>query len=713
MHNSEKFHSNEVHIAREPFIFESGRIAKQANAAVWARWGDSIVLVTVCSGRGREGANFFPLTCEYIEKTYAAGRIPGGFFKRETKPRDAEILNARIIDRSLRPLFPDGFFDEVQVIATVVSHDGVHDTDVLALNAASMALHLSSLPFSLNSGPISGIRVGRINNKLIANPTLLELAQSDFDIMVASHKDAIVMVEGGAQEISEEDLIEALFFAQQEGLKVISACHDMREHLGKEKVVVTIPERALSLFEEVKEACLKYDLPQALATKDKLKRYENIRHCEVQVLESILATRTKEEADLIRSQVIDYFGEVKKEDMRRNVLTKGVRIDGRGYDQIRPICCEVGLLPRAHGSALFTRGETQGLISVTLGTGEDEQKIDSLTGESFRKFMLHYNFPPFSVGEARMLRGTSRREIGHGALAERAVAAMVPVLDDAFPYTIRVVSEIFESNGSSSMASVCGATLALWDAGIKLKAPVAGIAMGMIKEGDEVAVLSDILGDEDHLGDMDFKVCGTENGVTAIQMDIKVDGLSKAVLTQALEQARKGRLHILSIMKEALPKEREEISSNAPRIMRFKINPDKIRDVIGPGGRIIRDIITRSQAKVEVSDDGTVQVAGVGKDSVNTAVRMIEDLTREAKINMVYKGLVRRVMDFGAFVELFSGTEGLCHISELSDKRVEKVQDIVQEGDEINVVVLNIDREGKIRLSRRKAIGKKPGEMIQ
>lgn len=712
MHNSEKFHSNEVYIASEPFIFESGRIAKQTSAAVWARWGDSIVLVTVCSGKGREGMNFFPLTCEYIEKTYAAGRIPGGFFKRETRPRDAEILNARIIDRSIRPLFPEGFFEEVQVIATVVSHDGVHDTDVLALNAASMALHLSPLPYSLSSGPISGVRVGRIDGKLVANPTLLQLAQSDLDLMVSSHKDAIVMVEGGASEISEEELVEALFFAQQEGLKIINACIDMREQLGKDKIEFVPTKCEEALFEEVKKACIKHGLVEALATKDKIKRYHNIDLCQEQVLASILEERSEEDAKVLKSRVNEYFAEIKKDQMRRDVLKKKTRIDGRAYNEIRPICCEVGVLPRAHGSALFTRGETQGLISVTLGTGDDEQKIDSLMGESFRKFMLHYNFPPFSVGEARMLRGTSRREIGHGALAERAVAAMAPVNDEGFPYTIRVVSEILESNGSSSMASVCGATLAMWDAGIKLKAPVAGIAMGMIKEGDDLAVLSDILGDEDHLGDMDFKVCGTENGVTAIQMDIKVDGLSKDILTQALEQARLGRLHILGVMKEALPKERDEISPNAPRIMRFKINPDKIRDVIGPGGRIIRDIVARSGAKVEVTDDGMVQVAGVGKESVETAVRIIEDLTREAQINMVYKGLVRRVMDFGAFVELFPGTEGLVHISELSDKRVEKVNDVLQEGDEVNVAVLSIDREGKMRLSRRKAIGKKPGEMI-
>lgn len=712
MHNSNKFHKIDVNVAHEPFVFESGRIAKQASASVWARWGDSIVLVTVCSGKGREGLDFFPLTCEYLEKTYAAGKIPGGFFKRETKPRDAEILTSRLIDRSIRPLFPDGYYEEVQVIATVVSHDGIHDTEVLALNAASMALNMSSLPFSVTSGPISGIRVGRINGQLIANPNILEQAKSDLNIIVSSHKDAIVMVEGGGDELAEAELVEALFFAQKEGLKIIKACQEMKNEMGKEKVEFKGPEIDQDLFSKVKSFCTTHGLAEALAVKNKIERYKKLDECKDLVMASF-KEELGEEFEAKKSNIGNYFSSIKKDQMRGDVLDTKLRLDGRAYNEIRPICCEVGLLPRAHGSAMFTRGETQGLISVTLGTGDDEQKIDGLLGESFRKFMLHYNFPPFSVGEARMLRGTSRREIGHGALAERAVSAMAPVDDESFPYTIRIVSEILESNGSSSMASVCGATLAMWDAGIKLKAPVAGIAMGMIKEGERFAVLSDILGDEDHLGDMDFKVCGTEKGVTAIQMDIKVDGLSKEVLTQALEQARAGRVHILSEMKKALSKERDEISPNAPRIHRFKINPDKIRDVIGPGGRIIRDIIARSGAKVEVTDDGTVQVAGVGKDTVNAAVKMIEDITREAEIGRVYKGLVRRVVDFGAFVELFPGTEGLCHISELADKRVEKVTDILQEGDEVVVAVLNIDREGKIRLSRRKAMGSKPGDMLQ
>jgi polyribonucleotide nucleotidyltransferase len=712
-HNSEKFFRNQVFVSQEPFIFESGRFAKQAGAAVWARSGDSIVLVTVCnSGTVREGIDFFPLSCEYLEKTYAAGKIPGGFLKREARPRDAEIRNARLIDRSIRPLFPDGFSEEVQVIATVVSHDGIHDTDVLALNAASMALHISGLPFSLDNGPISGVRVGRIDGQFVANPTLPDLARSDIDIIVASHKNAIVMVEGGARQISEQDLVDALFFAQKEGLKLIAACEEMRAELGKEKKAFQAKEIDKSLFVQVEDACSEFGLGDALATKEKQNRYKNIDACKESVLTALKA-QLGEEIYASKSQAINaYFAKIKKDKMRRDVLQSKTRLDGRAYDEIRPICSEVGVLPRAHGSAIFTRGETQALVSVTLGTGEDEQKIDGLVGESFRRFMLHYNFPPYSVGEARMLRGTSRREIGHGALAERAVESMVPVQGSDFPYTIRIVSEILESNGSSSMATVCGATLAMWDAGVKLALPVAGIAMGMIKEGRKIAVLSDILGDEDHLGDMDFKVCGTSNGVTAIQMDIKVDGLSKDVLIAALDQARAGRLHILAEMAKTLSSAREEISSNAPRILRFRINPDRIREVIGPGGRVIRDIVARSGAKVEVSDDGTVQVAGVGKESVERAVRIIEDLTREAEVNRVYRGLVRRVLEFGAFVELFPGTEGLVHISELSDKRIENVSDIVQEGDEILVAVMSVDREGKIRLSRKRAVGKKPGEYI-
>ena len=711
-HNSLKYAEKSAAIGDVPMTFEVGRIAKQAAGAVWVRWGDSVVLVTVCAANeAKVGADFFPLTCEYVEKTYAAGKIPGGFFKREAKPRDSEILNARIIDRSLRPLFPDGYRNEVQVIATVVSHDGEHDTDVMALCGASMALHVSHIPFGVLSGPIAGVRVGRVNGQFVANPTMLMRKSSDIDMIVAVSKDAIVMVEGGAHEVLESELIDALFFAHQEGQKVIAACHEMRSEMGKEKVVFMPNLRDEEFFKSVSEIVMSSGLKEALKTPEKQLRYKLMGDAKEKTLSVLTESLGLEIFTQKRKEITSYVEDIKSELMRLDVLDMKKRIDGRRYEEIRPICNEVGILPRTHGSALFTRGETQAIVSVTLGTKDDEQRLDTLTGESFRRFMLHYNFPPFSVGEAKSLRGTSRREIGHGALAERAVEMMVPA-EDKFPYTIRIVSEITESNGSSSMASVCGTTLALWDAGVQMQAPVAGIAMGLIKEEERVAILSDILGDEDHLGDMDFKVCGTQNGVTAIQMDIKIDGLSRQIMTDALEQARVGRLHILEEMKKAINGPREKLSELAPRIVTLRINPDKIRDVIGPGGRMIRDIIARTGAKVEINDDGTVHIAAVGSNSVDKAIKIIEDLTREAQANRVYKGIVRRLMDFGAFVELFPGTEGLCHISEIADARVNQVADVLSEGDEVNVAVLSIDRDGKIRLSRKRAVGKNPGDLI-
>ncbi|MBL4819235.1 MAG: polyribonucleotide nucleotidyltransferase [Deltaproteobacteria bacterium] len=704
-HNSKKHHSLTAKVGDTPMEFEVGKIAKQASGSVWVRWGDSVVLVTVCaSSAPKEGLDFFPLTCEYIEKSYAAGRIPGGFFKREAKPRDTEILTARIVDRSIRPLFPDGYRNEVQVISTVMSHDGEHDTDVMALCGASMALHISELPFATESGPIAGVRVGRVNGKLIANPSISQRANSDINMFVAISKDAIVMVEGGADEVPEAELLDALFFAHKEGQKVVKACEAMRKKMGVPKQEFKAPEIDKKLFEKVKKAALKAKLDKALKIIDKQDRYSKIAEAK----EAVLAKIDEEEV----GAAAKYFGDIKADLVRLGVLDTKTRIDGRDFEQIRPICTETSVLPRAHGSAIFTRGETQAIVSVTLGTQDDEQRTDTLLGNQFKRFMLHYNFPSFSVGEARPLRGTSRREIGHGALAERAVEKMA-IQGDDFPYTIRIVSEITESNGSSSMASVCGATLAMWDAGIKLQAPVAGIAMGLIKEDDRVAILSDILGDEDYLGDMDFKVCGTEKGITAIQMDIKIEGLSKEIMMNALEQAKEGRLHILGEMKKTLSEAREELSPHAPRITTLRISPDKIRDVIGPGGRIIRDIVAKSGAKVDITDDGIVKIAAVGSESLQKALRIIEDITREAEIGLIYRGLVKRIMDFGAFVEIFPGTEGLCHISELSEKRVNQVSDVLQEGDEVNIAVMNIDREGKIRLSRKRAAGKEPGERIQ
>ncbi len=711
-HNSIKFHSNEALIGDVPMTFEVGKIAKQTSGSVMVRCGDSVVLVTACAApKPREGADFFPLTCEYVEKNYAAGKIPGGFFKREARPGEHEILNARIIDRSIRPLFPAGYFHEVQVIATVLSHDGEHDTDVMALCGASMALHISDLPFALEGGPIAGVRVGRIDGKLVVNYNLSMREKSDVDMFVAVSKDAIVMVEGGADEVSESDLIDVLFYAHEAGQKVIAAIEDMRSAIGKEKLPFYALEQEEALKDKVKELCEVNELGAALKVREKLSRYAKIDEVKERVMAD-LATLLGEEEFAVKSGLAkEYFSDIKKDIMRQDVVQSKIRLDGRKYDEIRRICSEVSVLPRTHGSAVFTRGETQALVALTLGTRDDEQRIDKLTGDFTKRFMLHYNFPPFSVGEARMLRSTSRREIGHGALAERAVKNVAPSGED-FPYTIRLVSEITESNGSSSMATVCGSTLAMWDAGIKIKAPVAGIAMGLIKESDDVAILSDILGDEDHLGDMDFKVCGTENGITAIQMDIKISGLSREVLTQALEQARQGRSHILGEMKKAITEPREELSPHAPKITSFRINPDKIRDVIGPGGKIIRDIIARTGAKVDINDDGLVQISAVSSQNVDRAVKIIEGLTREAEVNMVYKGLVKKVLDFGAFVEIFPSTEGLCHISELANKRVNAVSDILQEGDEVNVAVLSIDREGKIRLSRKRALKKEPGQLL-
>ena len=707
-HNSDKWHEVKADVGDVPMQFEVGRVAKQAAGSVWARWGDSVVLVTVCGAQAREGIDFFPLTVEYVEKTYSAGKIPGGFFKREARLRDAEILTCRIIDRSLRPLFPEGYKNEVQIIATVVSFDGLHDTDTLALCAASMAVHISDIPFAETSGPIAGLRVGRIGGKLVINPSIEDRKDSDLDVIVSVSKDAIVMVEGGAAEVDEKELIDALFFAHEHGQKIVSACHEMRAKMGKPKAPYTPPAKDEAFYAKVNGLAEQHGLPAALATRNKIERYATLDKVKAAIHTALKAELGEAQYGADKKKISEYYGDVKYNVMRAAALKTKLRLDGRKYDEVRPINCEVGALPRAHGSALFTRGETQALVSTTLGTRDDEQKIDNLLGASFRRYMLHYNFPPFCVGEARGLRGTSRREIGHGALAERAVARMIPS-EEEFPYVIRIVSEITESNGSSSMASVCGATMSLYDAGVPMKSPVAGIAMGLIKEGNDIAILSDILGDEDHLGDMDFKVCGTAKGITAIQMDIKIDGLTREIMSTALSQAKAGRAIILKQMFEAIAGPRAELSQFAPRMTTMRINPDKIRDVIGPGGKVIRDIVAKTGAKIDIKDDGTVVIAAIGKEAGEKARQIIEDLTREAEVNRIYKGLVRKVVEFGAFVELFPGTDGLIHISELSDKRVVKVTDVLQEGDEVVVKVLSIDRDGKIRLSRRAGVGKEPG----
>ncbi|MBI5497061.1 MAG: polyribonucleotide nucleotidyltransferase [Deltaproteobacteria bacterium] len=709
-HNSKQHASTSLRLGNAVFAFDTGRVAKQTAGSVWVQYGDTVVLVTAVQAKPREGIDFFPLTVEYQEKMYAAGKIPGGFFKREARPRDAETLNARITDRSIRPLFPEGFKNDTQVICTVMSHDGDHDSDMMALNGASCALHISDIPWADKTGPIAGVRVGRKpDGSFILNPTPAEKAASDLDLFVAAHKDAIVMVEGGAAELAEDILIEALLFAHRSCLPIIAAMEDLRKKIGKPKV----PYAPAVIPEDIKKAVADeantLGLKDAFRIKEKLARYAK-RHEIHAAIKEKLKDRFVDKA----KAVDEAFHELEYTMMRALVLDDSRRLDGRTFTEIRPIAVEVGVLPRAHGSAIFTRGETQAVVSCTLGTKDDEQKMDTLLGQSWKKFMMHYNFPPYSVGEVRMLRGSSRREIGHGALAERAVERIAPKDNPEFPYTVRVVSEITESNGSSSMASVCGGTLALMDAGVPIKAPAAGIAMGLIKEGNKVAVLSDILGDEDHLGDMDFKVCGTETGITAVQMDIKIDGMSRELLEKALYQARDGRKHILSKMTEVIGKPRADLSKYAPRITMIRINPDKIKDVIGPGGKTIRDIVEKTKAKIDINDDGSISIASVDGEGVKRAIQIIQDITQEAEIGKIYMGTVRKVAEFGAFVQIFPGTDGLVHISELADKRVAKVTDVLQEGDEVAVKVLAVEPgTGKIKLSRKQAVGHKVGDVVK
>jgi len=691
-----------VEVGSTTITIETGRIAKQANGSVLISAGESIVLVTACaSADERPGIDFFPLSVDYVEKTFAAGRIPGGFFKREGRLRDEEILVSRLIDRPCRPLFPEGYRNDIQIIATVLSADKVHTTDVLALIGASTALHISDIPWA---GPIAGVRVGRVDGKLVANPTFDEMAKSDLDMMVAGSRDAIVMVEGAADEFSEDELIEALMFAHRSMQGVIELQERIREAVGKPKRAFAGKRPTEDMFRRVREV-VGAGLSDASRTRIKGERYGKFKALKTQMLEA-LKPEFPEKEGLLK----EAFSEVQGNVMRTMIVDEMIRIDGRDSTTVRPIACEVGLLPRVHGSALFTRGETQGIVTSTLGTAQDEQKIDGLIGEKWKRFLLHYNFPPYSVGETKPMRGPGRREIGHGNLAERALSRMIPPADQ-FPYTIRIVSEITESNGSSSMATVCGGTLALMDAGVPIKAPVAGIAMGLIKEGDKIAILTDILGDEDHLGDMDFKVCGTAKGVTAIQMDIKIEGLSRDILEKALKQARDARLHILGRMLATLPTHRTELSKYAPRITTLKVNPSQIRLVIGPGGKTIKGIVDQTGVAIDVEDDGTVNIASSDSVAVQRAIDIIRGLTAEAEIGAVYKGTVKRIVDFGAFVEIFPGTEGLVHVSELAHTRVENVADVIKEGQEVEVKVLSIEEgTGKIRLSRRAVLALPEGE---
>ncbi|HSY20732.1 MAG TPA: polyribonucleotide nucleotidyltransferase [Polyangiaceae bacterium] len=686
----------------QPLVFETGRLAKQAHGSALVTYGESVVLVTAVSGDERPGIDFFPLTCDYVEKTFAAGKIPGGFFKREGRQRDDEILTSRLIDRPCRPLFPEGFRNDTQIIATVLSSDKINPTDVLAMTAASAALHISEIPWA---GPIAGVRVARVDGELIAYPTFEQHAKSDIDLVVACSRDAIVMVEGGAAEASEADIIDALMFAHAAAQPIVDLIERMRAAVGKPKR--TFEKKALpaEVAARVKELCDR-DIMAASLIKDKKARYDGYKATKARLVEALTAQIGAQRYTELEKLVKEEFEERKYHVVRDYVLSERKRIDGRDMKTIRPIVCEVGILPRTHGSSLFQRGETQAAVAATLGTSSDEQKIDALTGERWKRFMLHYNFPPFSTGETKPLRGPGRREIGHGALAERALIRMIPD-EDRFPYTIRVVSEILESNGSSSMASVCGGTLSLMDAGVPIKAPVAGIAMGLISDGPltdaktRTAILSDILGDEDHLGDMDFKVCGTRKGVTAIQMDIKIAGLSREVLTQALDQAREGRVFILDRMLSTLGQARTDLSKWAPRITQIKVKPDQIRLIIGPGGKTIKGIIDQTGVAIDVEDDGTVNVASADSDAVKKALDIIKGLTTEPEVGATYKGTVTRVADFGAFIEIMPGTDGLLHVSEMAHHRVEKVTDEMKEGDSVEVKVISMDRDGKIRLTRR------------
>ena len=688
-------HVVDIELAGRRLTLETGRIAKQADGAIWATYGDTIVLATaVASQTAKPGVDFLPLTVDYQEKTYAAGKIPGGYFKREGRPSEREVLTSRLIDRPLRPLFPEGYYFETQVIASVLSADKTGVSDVIAIIAASAALAVSSIPFN---GPIAGVKIGRVNGQFVVNPDLDVLETSDLHLVVAGTADAVMMVEAGASELPEATMLEAIELAHNEIKKIVAKIEELRGLAGKTKRTVTQEPIDAALSAQVRDL-VAGPIREAILIPNKSARQERLD----QVLSDTLAKLKSDDPNRDRHVKIIFHG-LEYTEVRNMILEKRVRADGRGPADIRPITCEVGVLPRAHGSAVFTRGETQSLAVVTLGTTDDEQRIDALEGEYMRTFMLHYNFPPFSVGEARPLRSPGRREVGHGALAERALKSVIPT-KDKFPYTLRLVSEILESNGSSSMATVCGGTLALLDAGVPIKEPVAGIAMGLIKEGDQVLVLSDILGLEDHLGDMDFKVTGTKNGVTALQMDIKIGGITSGLMREALAQAKAGRLHILERMAEALNTPRTKLSAFAPRIFPLKIKQDKIRDVIGPGGKMIRSIIAETGVKINVEDTGDVTIASSDEASAQKAIDMIKRLTEEVEVGKIYLGTVRKIMDFGAFVEVLPGTDGLVHISQLAHHRVKAVTDEVSEGDQIMVKVLEIDKQGKIRLSRKEAM---------
>ncbi|MEW6052747.1 MAG: polyribonucleotide nucleotidyltransferase [Nitrospirota bacterium] len=685
----------DIELRGRTLSFQTGKMARQADGAVVVQYGDTVVLATAVADKTpKEGLDFFPLTIDYQEKAYAAGKIPGGFFKREGRPSEKEILTSRLIDRPIRPLFPKGFYYETQGIINVLSYGSENIADILGIICMSAALNISDIPFN---APVSAVRIGRIAGSFVINPDLREVEECDMNLVVAGTAEAVVMVEGEAQEISERDLLDALNVAHQEIKRICSVQNELRSIAGKEKRTVIEPVPDDLLISAVRDFCLE-KIKSAITIPDKMRRQNALDA----VLKNAVEKLNTEEKD-ITMNIISVFNDIEKNLVRGMIINENKRADGRRPEEIRNISSEISVLPRTHGSALFIRGETQCLAVVTLGTSDDEQKIDSLDGESYKTFMLHYNFPPFSVGEVKPLRSPGRREIGHGNLAERAIKAVIPPKAE-FPYTIRIVSDILESNGSSSMASVCGGSLALMDAGVPIRTHVAGIAMGLIKEDDTVVILNDILGLEDHLGDMDFKVTGTEKGITAFQLDTKIGGISKEIMEKAIEQARQGRLFILEKMKETVSVPRENLAQYAPRIYTLQIKQEKIRDVIGTGGKVIRGIVEQTGVKIDIEDSGIINIASPDGESAQKAIDIINSITAEAELGKIYLGKAKRIMDFGAFVEIMPGTEGLLHISQISDKRIAKVTDEIHEGDEVLVKVIEIDKMGRIRLSRKEAL---------
>jgi polyribonucleotide nucleotidyltransferase len=694
-------HSVLTQINHASLSIETGKVAKQADGAVVVRCGGTMVLSTVVAAKspmeGRD-RDFLPLTVEYREKSYAGGRIPGGFFKREGRPDEKETLTCRLIDRPLRPLFPKGFRNELQIINLVISADDENDPDMLALIGSSAAVALSGIPFS---GPIGAVRVALVDGRLVANPTYKQLAASPLELVIAGTEDAVLMVESGGREIGEEQMLEALGFGHEECRRLARIQKDLVAQAGKPRWAFDAQAGADPALEARVRELAAVKIVEALAIHEKQARASAMEG----MFEDVCGRAGIDEAT--RPKAREYFDKVEQAEVRRLIVDKGIRVDGRSVTEVRPIWSEVGYLPRAHGSALFTRGETQALVAATLGTKNDEQKLESFEGDSYRRFMLHYNFPSFSTGEVKRFGNPGRREIGHGALAQRAIEAVLPTRE-AFPYTLRVVSEILESNGSSSMATVCGTSMALMDAGVPITAPVAGIAMGLVKDGDKVGILTDIMGSEDHYGDMDFKVAGTDKGVTALQMDIKIGGVSIDIMRRALAQAREARLHVLAKMAETIKAAREEMSPYAPRFLTIKIRPEKIREIIGPGGKVIRGIQEKTGAKIDVEDDGKVTIFSSSSDAAQMAVDMIQDICREAELDRVYLGKVKSIKEFGAFVEIMPGTEGLLHISQIAENRIRAVADVLSDGDMVAVKAIEIDPNGKIRLSRKSALRDQP-----